>query len=107
MSREKKFTPGPWSYDGVLYIRGPNGEMVADFVEDDECSLARIRGTGANLPQEANAHLIAAAPELLEALEEAERFFNNVVNGNDTRTEAANTKSIMGAAISKAYGEEK
>ena len=49
----QKHTPGPWSalrYAGE--ISGPDGEMIAP----------RVFGS-------ANARLIAAAPELLEALE--------------------------------------
>jgi hypothetical protein len=64
-----KFTPGPWSYsevswDGGLYIK-PSGHDVV---------LAEIWGLEYPFPDaddeaRANAALIAAAPELLEALE--------------------------------------
>ena len=55
-----KHTKGPWKYDDELYIWGPNNEMIAE-----------MRGTGANLPQEANARLIAAAPDMLTLLDVA------------------------------------
>ena len=45
-------------------------------------------------------------PKLLEALEAAERFFNNVLTGNDTRTEADSVKSAIKSAIKAAYGKE-
>jgi hypothetical protein len=62
-----KHTPGPWEFDGTSYIWADmsSGKMIA-----------QIRGWGwlqkkgeeaAIAEQEANAHLIAAAPELLEA----------------------------------------
>ena len=50
-------TPGPWGLDGNL-IEGPDGERVA-------CITAYSRRTP---KQKANARLIAAAPDLLEAL---------------------------------------
>ena len=55
-------TPGPWRSDSP-YVSAPSGEhrkIVADcdqYFSDDEC--------------EANIRLIAAAPELLAALEQA------------------------------------
>lgn len=67
-----KHTPGPWearpddrgagSYPYCTVWAGPpglNGSVVAAIRLDDE---------GRELPFEANARLIAAAPELLEAL---------------------------------------
>jgi hypothetical protein len=46
-------TPGPWTVDGS-YIHGPNGKRFLAVAGDGE--------------GQANARLIAAAPELLEAL---------------------------------------
>lgn len=62
-----KHTPGPWLYgqdgfslgNGVVYSRHANGNPK------DICT---VRGWGAD--QQANVRLIAAAPDLLEALEE-------------------------------------
>ena len=51
-------TPGPWGLDGNL-IEGPDGERVA-------CITAYSRRTP---KQKANARLIAAAPDLLAALQ--------------------------------------
>lgn len=53
-----KHTPGPWGLDGNL-IEGPDGERVA-------CITAYSRRTP---KQKANARLIAAAPEMLAALQ--------------------------------------
>ncbi|MHC3750729.1 hypothetical protein ACYKDZ_17815 [Stutzerimonas stutzeri] len=59
-------TPGPWSF------RGCDGGWAIDFNEDQEQVVDYVY-------EEADARLIAAAPELLEALEDiandyAERF---------------------------------
>lgn len=55
---EKAWTKGPWTTDeDGIFVFGPNMVMVAE-----------MRGAGANLPQEANAHLIAAAPEMYDKL---------------------------------------
>ena len=57
---EAKHTPGPWSYrDDSGYcaqIDGSNGAVICCFDQD---------------PHDADARLITAAPELLEALKDA------------------------------------
>src|SRR5437773_73840 len=64
-------TPGPWVYDiheHSFYIFAANEEMVADG-DPDDIGIARMRGTGRGadvVEQEANAALIARAPELLD-----------------------------------------
>lgn len=53
-------TPGPWTVDDdTNYIRDSRGFVVADL---PSC------GPNFDTPREANARLIAAAPEMLEAL---------------------------------------
>ena len=66
-----KHTPAPWRiYDCEYAIRvgieGPNGASVIAFGAEGDDS-----GVWGNTPEqsEANARLIASAPELLEALE--------------------------------------
>jgi hypothetical protein len=49
-------TPGPWELRGPRLVTDKNGVIIAENISSNE-------GTS-----EANAHLIAAAPELLEAL---------------------------------------
>ena len=70
-----KWTPGPWvyehrqdSFDGMFYTQvftPDNGEAVATVHWYPEQKPYGVTGTH----REANARLIAAAPEMLEALE--------------------------------------
>jgi hypothetical protein len=69
---ETKHTPGPWeAWDGSL--DGFDGEW--DVAGPDQCSIASMSSTtkDAKYPRnkEANAKLIAAAPDLLYACERA------------------------------------
>lgn len=54
---ETKHTPAPWKQDG-LYIDAPDGSLIATVNSED------------SIENEFNGKLIAAAPELLEALKE-------------------------------------
>ena len=84
-------TPGPWGLDGNL-IEGPDGERVA-------CITAYSRRTP---KQKANARLIAAAPELLEALQLCrQHMYEHASNTADDAFER------LCAAIAKATGETK
>ena len=72
---EAGHTPGPWearNQDAFLYIFGADGN-----------NIARIYGHGKTVPRDANARLIAAAPELLEACKAAlELATANLYAGN-------------------------
>lgn len=57
---EFKGTPGPWETNGEI-VRAKGSKTVADILEQDLYNK--------DIEAMANAHLIAAAPELLEALE--------------------------------------
>lgn len=99
-TKEETHTPGPWanndSYDSV---RGADGEVVCHTF-------------GAVDPVEmSNAKLIAAAPEMLEALVEARGFISNFTNikgeGGTARTRRAREAYVQIAdAISKATEKE-
>ncbi len=64
-------TPGPWEAIEHIAINNVKGYRV--FAGDDEITVCRNAAGGlgsvVQLPAEANARLIAAAPDLLEALE--------------------------------------
>lgn len=89
-------TPGPWPLkptgDGKRFIvgeglvEGPNGYDVAEVYSDD-CDQEEA---------EANARLIAAAPDMLDALLEAEKLFKH------TFAENGRAHKKMIAAIAKA-----
>jgi hypothetical protein len=55
---DAKHTPGPWGFVGEI-LTGPRGLKLGTFSE----------GPGLGYAADANARLIAAAPELLEALQ--------------------------------------
>ena len=59
-----KHTTGPW----LIGTPPPNGEMT---VGTEQGLMVAVATTGLDMPTGANARLIAAAPELLEALQGA------------------------------------
>ena len=111
----KKWTKGPWnidpSGDGRIYIRGPIGSS-----RNTNRSTKAVCLIGSSRPyaspemaaeDQSNAHLIAAAPELYESLEDA--FENGLIywEPNTKRGAIAKAKmlSVIGAALRKARGE--
>ena len=85
MSEETTYTPSPWQID--------NGEGYSIWgVRIDGRLIAQVVGDDAE--SEANAHLIGAAPELLEALMDLLRYG---MGRGDCREKAQ-------AAVAKAMG---
>jgi len=82
MSEELKHTPGPWS------IRQ---ESVWSVGTDHEMS-ALVYGC-TDEEEEANAHLIAAAPDLLEALKELRDWYRENVGLPACKANAAIAKA--------------
>ena len=80
--KDTKFTPGPWGVN-------TGGEVVCD-VNDFQWVMAQSRGDD----DLANAHLIAAAPELYEALADLVQAFDGEPGWGPAR-----------AALAKARGE--
>lgn len=87
MSNEFKGTKGPWRFNG-------------SEIESKSCDyIADVYGTNADTDEEkANAQLIAAAPELLDALEKLILF---------TKPSKSNALALSNAysAINKALGK--
>jgi hypothetical protein len=95
---ETKFTPGPWiwgdDYQG-LYGAGPNNQVLYYFCGEG-------MSLGYNKHMDANAHLIAAAPDLYEALEDL--IINDFgSDGWNSRMERIAIRAR--AALAKARGE--
>lgn len=102
---EAKFTKGPW----IVYGDLPTDVVVA---QSGECSLATLDcGCGGRTTQRANAHLIAAAPDLYEALsdmvEQAVSCFYNHYGHEQDPSDLPMPEHIEKArtALAKARGE--
>lgn len=104
---ETKFTPGPWHKDerSDIYVRDSEGDYIAETYAP---MPKRKRAKGEN---EANAHLIAAAPELYEALEKAAEVFRAYQSHHEANrhTDKAERNKFYAeqieAALTKARGE--
>lgn len=99
MSESNKFTPGPWN-------NMPKTEYVP-ICKQDEAGLALgfINSTNTERTAEgkANAYLIAAAPDLLEALEGMADEYGTAGDGWPRNNKALRDAR---AAISKARGQQ-
>ncbi len=108
---KEKHTPGPWK----AHLNVPTAVIEGHIIKvDDEigCPIASLwvgGGTEGKPRQIANAHLIAAAPDMLEALE---ALINDVHQSSDgtwnigpmDRSEGGKM-SLAKAAIAKAKGK--
>lgn len=94
--KEFKGTPGPW-------VASKTDRGIGPVSRDDDQSygmiipVAWVEFDGNDAYQQANANLIAAAPDLLEALQDIVKVLDSA--GCEAATVKAN------AAISKALGE--
>lgn len=103
--KQFKGTPPPWFYSGkhdesdVRYVRNSNTYTGCN----DVCTLYM----GSASEQEANAKLIAAAPDLLEALQDAEKALFPALDNAFGEKVANENRELMQvrAAINKALGE--
>ena len=93
-------TPGPWKVEGSK--KYPEHHSVSS---DEWSGLAIVFTSGSWVDDPeglANAHLIAAAPDMLEALEDIITQFRILKNvGHDTRI----ADDLISKAIHKAKGE--
>lgn len=84
-------TPGPW------FVKG---QFIGPRLSEDsgiQLKVARVAGDETDAEADANAHLIAAAPDLLEALVEAAEFIQPFNRAEDLLDR-------IDAAIAKATG---
>jgi hypothetical protein len=64
---QSKHTPGPWNVDGDATVYGPRFSIANDKEQIGRFEVADCKGY--KQEREANARLIASAPDLLAALE--------------------------------------
>jgi hypothetical protein len=111
MSKEK-FTPGPWTATrsdpnegaDVWWITG----TVAKMSGNAETDVATVCGGKMDGKSEANANLIAACPELYEALDKLMKRYMDLVSSGDCGfwDPAKEPETIAaGDALAKARGE--
>lgn len=98
---EFKGTPAPWNYDGN--VRG----AVEGSIDDLVASVYPMHYENAE-EMKANAHLIAAAPELLESLIELVSAMERYEIDVDERAPVKHTEMMnkAKAAIAKALGQQ-
>lgn len=94
-----KHTPGPWT----MHPRFDDGAEVRAIAPVAWCSVASTVGSSGSqsidaAEARANARLIAAAPDLLRALERLERLSGSAMMTDDPAREGAR------AAVAKAKG---
>ncbi len=101
---ESKHTPGPWS---AKRLKANTVQIVADY------HICQMLFTGYPGAVEANAHLIAAAPTMYEALAkleaDASRIVSDAKNGGDLwmhkwKLAYAQAQAVL-HALAKARGE--
>jgi hypothetical protein len=99
-----KHTPGPWTVfnpdDGECHrYPGIDSESETIIIYGNEDEVSGVRGQSKEVA-EANARLIAAAPELLEVLVEILPIAETMINSNHPTWKKAKS------AIAKATGEK-
>ena len=86
-----KFTPGPWSEKGIAAALRAAHKHDGSWIDE--------LGDGENMPDEDDAHLIAAAPEMYEAVETALECLENKGFAR------AYVEDLLRNALRKARGE--
>ena len=103
-----KYTPGPWKFDWEdedrkwAIVTSPTGKIVANVNTESWSDCMSL--VSDKMPAEANAFLIASAPDLLEFA----KSFVDLYKESDMRPEDE-CSGLFGAALSaiaKAEGEE-
>ena len=104
MEQKAAHTPGPWKFGKELTAR--SGEWLVSFDAGSKgrgIAIAETRAGSGN--EEANAHLIAAAPQLLEALQTTAANLRSwkAANGGGIKT-FDSWLEVVEEAIAKAKG---
>jgi hypothetical protein len=98
-----KHTPGPWTADPGAVTGAPH-TYVRTGGRREARAVARAQGRSAR-ESEANARLIAAAPDLLETLKTVERCLSESAGGGEIQQSRAGVRELARRAIRKAEGE--
>lgn len=98
---EVRHTAGPWSADKYGQLRSPDGKQVDVW----GCGIAWVSRDD---EAEANARLIAASPDLLEALRGARQTILDLKNARWSEAEGSDEEWVaeIDAAIAKATGSD-
>lgn len=102
---QTKHTPAPWMHEydetskGYWHIYGNNGDILVCSMQDNKSVMGNNKDPKPKTCQ-ANARLIAAAPELLEALKMMVKLVNR------TSLEVMPEVKIACEAIAKAEGKQ-
>lgn len=95
---EIKHTPGPWGHSFISALSGVNGWRILDATGD---FVGIVEGPVDDIGRNSNARLIAAAPELLEAL----KHLVSVANPHLRDETELLALGIADFAIAKAEGQ--
>jgi hypothetical protein len=98
ITSDASYTPGPWSFK--------KDEHDGFYIKSEVRTIADVRFLGVEDRTSANAHLIAAAPELLEAAKTARNVLAALVTG-DLKAVKADSPALLAlrTAITKAEGK--
>ena len=107
-----RWTEGPWKvfideYDGqhqILWMRPPSPTM--ERAADEIAIVGGMEFSPEDSESTANAHLIAAAPEMAEALEKAVAHFGYLMDCGALTREDGEPLEAMRAALARARGEK-
>lgn len=97
---ERTHTPGPWTTEGIVPENKMGREVFIIPENNSEDWIAKMAGHGSS---EADARLIAAAPDLLEALKHWQHIWEETDVEHDDCTSASDSAK---AAIAKAEGSD-
>jgi hypothetical protein len=99
---EPKFTPGPWEHSEAGDYSDFDGASIVILGDDRRIAAVHCSGSEG----EANAHLIAASPDLYHALTKAREFIRHLTSREDHLGDMAKDAAIAAdAALAKAIGK--
>ena len=107
---DTKHTPGPWSIGALVSFDGDDNEIssveISGFGWRQFAKCIVKYGNEESEEGQANAQLIAAAPDLLEALETLLNASHPIIHrGKAVCADRIKAKRLARAAIAKAKGE--